>query len=185
MTSRRGSSTERFTRIVETIVVFGTKIAAALVGGERRVAERDLVHNACELLHGYPIAEPDGLREGEQNARAEIPERRGERETRDDREHGARSEKRTRDLLRGGEDRQHAPGADDDDDRDDHAQEKAERGPTSCRDGSVGLGKPLLVLVVRGIQEHAEHDHDDDPHRGGDECAHGVRVHARGFGVER
>ena len=163
VTSRLGSSTERFTSVVDTIRVFGTKIAATLVRGERRVAERDLVDDARVVVDGDAIAEADRLGEREQHARAEVAERSREGESGDDGEHGTRGEECARDLLRRREHGEDAPQPDEGDERDHEAQEEAERRAASRSDSGIPFREPALVAVERVAEGGAYADEDEDP----------------------
>ena len=121
--------------------MFGNEDAAPLVGAQRRVAQGDRVDDACVLLHGDPVAEAHGLREREEDAGAEVAERRREREAGDDGEHRARGEEGARDLLRRWKCGQDAPGADEPDERDDDAEEEAERRAATGGDCRIPLGQ--------------------------------------------
>ena len=148
VTIRRGSPTERFTSIVETMRGSGRR-PAALVRDERRVAERHLGDDSRLVAHGDAVAEADGLSDREQQARAEVAERRREGDSGDHGEDRARREECLRDLLRRREDREHAPEPDQDDQRDHDAEEEAERRPAARGDSGILLRELALVAVER------------------------------------
>ena len=152
-----------------------------LVGHELRVAQRHLGDDAGVLADGDPVAEADRLREGQQDAGAEVPERRREREPRDQSEHGARREEGARDLLGDGEDREDVPEPEQDDECDDDAEEEPEGRPAARSDRWIPLGQPALVAVEAGAEREAHGDHDDEPDRADDECLRSSwRVHPSG-----
>ena len=134
----------------------GHEDPSPLVRGQRRVAQRDVVDEPRMAVDGYAVAELDRLRERQENARAEIAQRRGEREAGDDREDGCRAEKRASDLLRRRKDREHAPDADDRDERDDHPQEEAVRRAATRCDRRVRLGKAALVAIEAEVEQRSE-----------------------------
>ena len=78
-----------------------------------------------------------------------------------------------------------APDADEPDERDDDAEEEAERRPATGGDRRVALGEPALVAVEREPQRVADDDEDDDPDRRRDERLDDVAVHAGKFGAPR
>ena len=163
----------------------GNEDASPLVGREGRVAQGDLVDDARVVLDRDPVAEAHGLREREEDARAEVAERRREREAGDDGEHRARGEEGARDLLRRGKRGQDAPGADERDERNDDAEEEAERRAPTGGDCRIPLGQPALI-AIEGIPEREAHsDQHGHPDEGGDERLCEVAVHAAEFGARR
>ncbi|MEZ5098405.1 MAG: hypothetical protein R3C15_01050 [Thermoleophilia bacterium] len=118
----------RLTTVEETIVEFGTKTRRSSSVRSTVVDERDLLDLARRVADEDPVADPHRLRQRQQDAGAQVRERRREGEAHEQRQHRAGRQHRGRELL-GLETRPACSDDDHDQHGDDHAPQHAEPRP--------------------------------------------------------
>jgi hypothetical protein len=142
---------------------------AGVVGDERRVDQRHLLDETRLAGDRDPVAEAQGLRECDEQTRAEVRERRAEGETGEQREHGTRCEQSLGNLGGDVVEREDGPDRDRCNEGHDHASREVERRAAAGYGHRVALLEALLVATVGEVERDPHGDDDGNPDRAGDE----------------
>src|SRR5919198_741138 len=160
---------------------------APFVRDEPRVCESDLVDRARMRLAAWdldadPVVEAKRLGPHEHDARTEISQGAREGYPQDQREYSARREQRPGRRSGFREEREHAPGGDEDEEQGDEPRNKGDAGATPRGPPVVGgFGKVLFVSIQGQAQRDTRTDDHDDPHRHEGDRPNGVAREAHGY----